>query len=203
MNFAELRSTFEGLLKRRDLTSTQRDSWLNAAIDDVEDLVKVPPMIATVVTPMQAEFNGTLPIPSDYLKLHNITVGSCVLRKKSLETVLALRACGVGTPTIFCERGQSWWFAPVPGTDTEFQIDYYQEIPHLSAADDENWLSNVKPYAIIDGALVRAARHFVDRRLPDFVQAFTDELQTMQARSDDDALTDGVLPGGAVYPEDF
>jgi hypothetical protein len=159
-------------------------------------------MVASVTTPMQEGFDGELPIPSDYLKLAAITVGNNVMRKRDLETVLRLRANGVSDPLYFVERGQSWSFGPMPAVGTEFRIDYYQEIPHLTNADDTNWLSLVKPFAIIDGALVRAARHFVDRRLPDFERAFASDIAAMQSRADEDALVDAVMTPGFSYPED-
>lgn len=201
MTFDELRSTFEGLLKRRDLTTTQRDGWLNAAIDDVEDeLQAVPPMEASVLVTLSAGANGILPIPSDYLQLKDITYADNALKVRDLDTVMNLRKCGVGAPTIFCRRGTNWYLAPIPADGDELQIDYYAEIPHLTNGTDTNWLSLVKPYAIIDGALVRAARHFVDRRQQAFEQAFANDIAQIQRRSDADNFVDAVVSPGVAYP---
>lgn len=202
MNYGELKSHFEGLLKRRDLTATQRDLWINAAIDRSEELLRVPPMEHSVTIPVLEAYNGELPIPSDYLQLIALSYGDEDVVPRDLPYVLKQRRNGVGVPRCFARRGSYWVLGPIPSTGSEVRLDYYQEIPALAADSDTNWLSTSKPYAILYGACSFAARHFLDRRADGFEADFLRAIGELQDRADNDMLVDAVVSPGLEYPED-
>jgi hypothetical protein len=48
MNYGELQAQFEGLLKRRDMTPTQSQIFLQQAVSRVQRVLRIPPMEKSV-----------------------------------------------------------------------------------------------------------------------------------------------------------
>src|SRR4029077_6585012 len=97
MNYGELQAQFEGLLKRRDMTRAQSQTFLQQAVSRVQRVLRIPPMEKSVsVTYDGVTFqDGEIPIPNDYLRLIALTVTTPtgherVLRLADLNTVLRL-----------------------------------------------------------------------------------------------------------------
>jgi hypothetical protein len=201
MNYDELRSRFVGLLKRRDLTTTDRDAYLQSALSRCQSRLRVPAMEQVDTFTMDASYGGKVPVPADYVMMKSLTVGEDSIKQKDLTHTLRLRKYP-GTPCAYTRRGGDFWLGPYPLDGTEMTIEYYGELPALSAATDTNWLSEIKPYAILYAALSEASPFFVDRRGETFEQKFEKAIAELQSQAEQDELVNASVEPSIVYPDD-
>jgi hypothetical protein len=210
MNYGELKADFLGLLKRRDITDTQADSFIAKSVNRVQRVLRIPPMEkAIAITYDGDQFNkGQLPIPSDYLRLISITatppsLSEKEVHQKDLETVLRDRWGGAtGRPRSFVRRGGYWQFGPFPPVGTIFRIDYYDEFPTLSAAGDTSFLTQGASDLVVYGALKFAADYFMDKRKDDFENTFLTIRQEIEDQAQTDALINAQAAPAYHFPED-
>jgi hypothetical protein len=159
MNYGDLKAQFLGLLKRRDITDTQADTFIQQAVSRTQRVLRIPPMEKSVAVVYDGTVftNGQIPIPSDYLRLIAITAtppgfAEKEVKQKDLQSVLHDVPL-LGRPTGFVRRGGLWQFGPTPPVGTNFRIDYYDEFPKLAAATDTGYLTQGAQDLIIYGAL--------------------------------------------------
>jgi hypothetical protein len=203
MNYGELKTQFEGLLKRRDLTSTQRDAWIQQAISRIQRKLRVPSMERS--GNYTTDSSGEISIPDDLVQLKSITVDATPtdLSARTLQEVLQTRKNLVGyPPTMYCRRDGSYLLAPFPAVGTVVTVDYYAELGALVADTDSNWLSDIAPDVIIYGALSLACDWFIDKRADRFEQRFEQFAQELQDQGDLDELNNASMAPAHAYPED-
>lgn len=92
--------------------------------------------------------------------------------------------------------------APFPLVGTEVHGDYYAELPALTLDADTNWLSIIRPNAILFAALADAAPFFVDRRGDSWEAKFQQVIGELQEQADDDELTNGQVEPAFQYPSE-
>lgn len=207
MNYGELKAQFEGLLKRRDLTPAQSDTFLQQAISRVQRVLRIPPMEKTVrvVYDSTVFSDGALPIPGDYLRLINITVNDepAPMKGADLETVRSLvKHGGAAAPQKYARRGGSWIIGPPPRNGDVFQIDYYTEFSSLSASSDTNYLTASADDLVIYAALSYAADWFIDKRAAMFEGRFQSILQEINDQTAQDELINSQVSAVYEFPED-
>jgi len=210
MNYGELKAQFLGLLKRRDLTDTQADIFLQQAVARVQRVLRIPPMEKSIAVTYDGDVfkDGKLPIPSDYLRLIAVTatppgMGEKEVKQADLSTVLRDRWGGaVGRPVSFVRRGGLWHFGPIPPVGTVFRVDYYDEFPKLAKATDSGYLTMGANDLIIYGALSFAGDWFIDKRAPAWEQRFEAIVNEIQNQADQDALVNAVVSAAYEFPED-
>lgn len=207
MNYGELQAQFEGLLKRRDMTSTQSQIFLQQAVSRVQRVLRIPPMEKSVsVTYDGVTFqNGEIPIPNDYLRMIAMSVTAPdgterVLKLKDLQTVLGL-ASSTGCPSAYVRRGGLWKFGPTPDADTVFRIDYYDEFPALEDAADSNFLTAGPTDLVIYAALTYAGEWFVDKRTPTWEARFQQIVAEIQNQADQDELINAEVSSAYDIPD--
>jgi hypothetical protein len=201
MNYDELRTSFVGLLKRRDITTTDRDAYLQSALARCQSELRVPAMEQDFTVTMTADMDGKIAVPGDYLKMKALICDD-LIKQRDLTQVLRLRANGVGTPVAYTRRAGYWWLAPVPLVGTVIDGEYYKELPALSAGTDTNWLSEIKPFAILYAALSEAAPFYVDRRGESWEQKFVQAIGELQSQADEDELVNASVEPSIIYPSD-
>jgi hypothetical protein len=71
MNYGETKAQFLGLLKRRDITDSLAETFLQQAVSRIQRVLRIPPMEKSVAVVYDGTIltNGEIPIPSDYLRL--------------------------------------------------------------------------------------------------------------------------------------
>jgi hypothetical protein len=209
MNYGELQAQFEGLLKRRDMTPTQSQTFLQQAVSRVQRTLRIPPMEKSLVVTYDGDLftDGELPIPNDYLRLIALTVtdpdgSEREVKKKDLQTVLEARKGGAtGCPTGFARRGGAWTLGPIPAVNTTFRIDYYDEFGALSASGDTNYLTEAAADLVIYGALSYAGDWFVDKRAPLWEARFQAIKAEIEDQADKDELINAVSSAAYYIPE--
>jgi hypothetical protein len=203
MNYGELKTQFLGLLKRRDITDAQADTFLHQAIQRVQRVLRIPPMEKSIAVTYDGNIfhDGEISIPADYLRLISITANDRELKNRDITTVLE-DAKRTGRPTGFTRRGGSWKFGPTPEVGTVFKIDYYDEFSDLVAPSDTNYLSRGANDLVIYGALSYACDWFIDKRAATFEQRFNLIKQEIQDQADQDALMNAQVSSAYEFPED-
>lgn len=207
MNYGELKTQFEGLLKRRDLTTTQRDAWLQMSITRIQRILRVPAMEKSVTVDTVSETqDGNIPIPSDMIELKAITIDADPtqprdLQARALREVIQSRV-NVGTPTMYVRRGASYVLGPYPTDGITIRIDYWSEFDALEDDEDENTLSIIAWDVIVYGALVLAADWFIDKRVDKFKEQYAQMMMELQNQADRDELTNAHVSPAHTYGED-
>lgn len=210
MNYGEVKAQFLALLKRRDLTDTQADIFLQQAVARVQRLLRIPPMEKSIAVTYDGDVftDGQIPIPNDYLRLIAITAtdpsgSEYEVKQKDLETVLRDRWGGAtGCPRSFTRRGSKWTFGPSPSVGTVFRIDYYDEFPGVEDPTDENYLTNGANDLLIYGALTFAGEHFVDKRTDRWEGRFNSIIAEIENQQSQDALVNAQVSAAYEWPED-
>ena len=209
MNYGELKADFLGLLKRRDITDTQADSFIRKAVNRVQRVLRIPPMEKSIaVTYDGAQFkDGQLPIPSDYLRMIAMTAAppgqeEREVSQRDLAAVLELQNVS-GRPLRFVRRGGYWVFGPKPIIGTVFRIDYYDEFPTLTNSADTSYLTNGAADLVVNGALVYACAHFNDKRKDVFENDFQLVRMEIEGQAQQDSLINSAVSASYEFPEDF
>lgn len=201
--YDELRARFLTRLKRRDITPTDRDTYLQDALARCQTDLRVPAMEKQFSLTMDVSTGGTIPIPADYLELRSIyPSGGVEAKQGTLSRVLALRKSTSSFPNVYVRRGASWLLGPYPLDGTVMEVDYYAELPALSAGTDTNWLATIRPAMILTAALAEAAPDYVDRRGDSWETKYQQHLTDLQDQADQDELSNAQVSPGIVYPDD-
>lgn len=202
MNYGELQTQFEGLLKRRDLTTTQRDTWLQMAISRCQRKLRVPAMEKSVQATFISSMLGEVAVPGDLLQLKALCIEASQvdLTQRTLREVLAARVT-TGTPEMYVRRGTNYVLGPYPTDGTAIRMDYYAELDPLADPLDENFLSAIAPDAIVYGALSLACDWFIDKRAATFEGRFEQFLQELQDQADQDELLNASMRPALPYPD--
>lgn len=210
MNYGELKAQFLGLLKRRDLTDTQAETFLQQAVARVQRTLRIPPMEKSIIVTYDGVSftNGELPIPTDYLRLIGITAtvpggDEAEVKQKDLATVLRDRSGdATGCPRSFVRRGPLWQFGPSPTVGTSFRIDYYDEFPTLSNPGDTSYLTKGAEDLVIYGALSYAGDWFIDKRTDRWEARFQTITGEIEAQASMDTLINAEASAAYEFPED-
>jgi len=211
MDYAALKTDFLGLLKRRDITDTQADGFIQKAVNRTQRVLRIPPMEKSIAVTYDGTIitDGQLPIPSDYLRLITMTAtdvdgGEREIKQADLQSVLALREPFyiASCPRKFVRRGGYWVFGPEPAVGTVFRIDYYDEFPTLTNDSDTNYLTQGAADLITYGALRFAADYFMDKRRDDFENTFQLIKGEIEDQAQTDALINAEVSAPYIFPED-
>lgn len=193
MNYGELKTHFQSILNRRDLTSSLRETFLQLAISRIQRELRAPLMEKAIEVTISDDYDG-LDIPSDYIGLVALTVKDQEIKLQRVDLEVALKeAETIGLPRVFARQGGKWVLGPTPEEDAVIRIDYTAELGALEDDTDENTLSIVAPDLITYGALVYAAEYFLDRRLEAFENRYALMLAAIQGQADTDELSQAVI----------
>ena len=208
MNYGDLKAQFLGLLKRRDITDTQADIFIQQAVSRTQRVLRIPPMEKSIAVVYDGTVftNGQIPIPSDYLRLIAVTAkppgfAEKEVKQKDLQSVLHDVPL-LGRPTGFVRRGGFWQFGPTPPIGTTFRIDYYDEFPKLAAATDTGYLTQGAQDLIVYGALSYAGDWFIDKRTDKWEGRFLAIKGEIEDQAQSDALINAEVSPAYEFPED-
>lgn len=193
MNYGELKTHFQSILNRRDLTASLRATFLQMSIARIQRELRAPLMEKSVLVTISGDYDG-LEIPNDYIALVDLIVQDEETALQRVDIQEALKeSLNLGVPRIFARQAGKWILGPTPYEDMVIRIDYYGEVDALEDDEDENTLTIVAPDLITYGALVYAAEYFLDRRLESFENRYTTMLNTIQSQADFDELSNAIM----------
>lgn len=207
--YGATRDKFKLRLNRRDCTDPLADGFLQDSVTRIQRVMDVPAgekSVQVTIGDVTYLTNGNLPIPSDFIRLKDITVnGKKVLRKQPLQTVLTEVNYGVqGCSWCFTRQGGTWIFGPLPLPGDVVRIDYYSEFAPASVPADDTILLDIANDLVLFGALSYAAQHWNDKRADSFEARFVQILSDIQNQADDDELSGNAQVGQSFqYPDDL
>lgn len=192
MNYGEVKSKFQKRLNRRDITASDVEGFVKGAILRTQRLLRTPASEALTEVTVGPGFKS-LDIPGDLLKLVSITVDDGdELRRVSLTE--ARRAAQYpGIPRVFARNLGDFIIGPLPQEGAVITIVYSANFAALSGDADTNFLTEIAPDIIINGALSEACDHFNDPRGPKFEDNFVKAIIDLNNQAQEDELTNSYV----------
>lgn len=191
MNYGDIKSHFNELLNRSDITPTLTTQFVDQGISRIQRQLRTP-LNENVSTYVITGQTPSLTLPTDFLEIISIYHESIELKRVPMETFRPLAQNPMaGRPEVFVRQQQDIQMHPQPTTGNVV-LYYYGEFAPMVLNTDENTLAAVAPDLITYAALTYAADYYLDERGPLFEDKFRLFLSELQAQSDDQELNGGV-----------
>lgn len=182
--YTELKSAVSDWLNRDDLDAVL-DSFIALAEASFSRILRVRQMITRTTLPTSGQY---LDLPSDFLEIFNIQLGSEPLQYLSPEILDQMRA-GDDTSADSCYYtivGSQIELYPTPADGSSLELSYYARIPALSDVQATNWLLASSPDVYLYGALTQSAPYLKeDPRAQVWSQLAQSALQQLTIAEDD------------------
>jgi hypothetical protein len=194
MNYAQVKSQFQGILNRRDITPSQVETFMGLGTQRIQRELRVPAMEVKVYTLTDGTPNIT--IPGDLLELISLTHVTAYRADKLVKVDIerGLRASmQVGDPTVFYRDAGNFVIGPCPAAGEKIHVNYYIDASDLVADIDRNWLTDATPDLLIYAALTYAGDFFLDERLQRFENRYVQIAQSLQAMGNQDDLVNSSI----------
>jgi hypothetical protein len=198
MTFNSLRDDVRNYLERGASAATdpivyeQIPKLINFAERRIARDIKIQGFQTVVVTNMVAG-ESVIPKPDRWRETISMNVATGSANSNTRTTVFTrgyeyVRAywpddTQVGQPVFYCDYDyQHWLFAPTPDQNYPIEILYYELPPLLDESQQQNWLTNYAPNALLYGTLLEATPFLKnDERIPtwlNFYQMAVESLNT-------------------------
>lgn len=208
MNYQDIQNGVQTRFNRRDVTTSQIQSWIITSIQRAQRLLgtRVPANenVLLYTVPSDGTFQGYIQIPGDYLSMVSITVdGGDPLDLAALKTTqrAAFMTQGVGLapaplngfPKFYSRDQANFLIGPQPSGGSIVRITYNADFTGLVNPTDTNWMTVIAPDVIIYGALSDAAVVYTDPRKDTFEERFTKGIVDLINQASDEALRNAVV----------
>lgn len=173
MFYGDLKTNFQGLLNRRDITPSLTNTFMGFGIQRIQRELRVPAMEKKAIATTDGSPN--ILVPGDLLQIISILYSTAYTQNKLVRVDLqsALRSAQQpGDPTVYTRDVSNFVVGPCPPAGTPLSITYYADASNLSADTDHNWLTDGAPDLLIYAALSRAADYFLDERKKLFEETY-------------------------------
>jgi len=203
MNYGEIKSHFNDLLNRSDITAALTTRFIDQGIARIQRQLRTPmsERVLNVTITAQTE---SLTLPSDFLEIISLYKDEYELERVSMRKFRQDANTAVeGKPRIFVRQAEKLLLHPQPTSGT-LTLYYHGEFPALSADTDENVLTQSAPDLIIYAAATFAADYYLDQRAEIFETKFNQFLLELQEQANDQELqggTQSVLPAYSFQDE--
>ena len=190
MNYGDLKSHFNDLLNRSDITAALTTRFIDQGIARIERSLR---------TPMQEKLknytiSGTtteITLPTDFLETISLYANEYELQRITMKKYRELANNAYeGKPQYYVREQEALKLFPQPTSGT-VSLYYYGTFDALSADSDENILIKVAPEIAIYAGLTFAADYYLDQRAEIFEQKFRLFMDELQGQADDQELSGG------------
>ena len=198
MNFGTLKSHFNDLLNRSDITTTLTERFIDQGIARIQRQLRTP-MQEKVTTYTISGATSSVTLPSDFLEIISLYKDEYELQRITMSAYRELATNALeGKPKFFTRQQEDLLLHPQPTSGT-LTLYYYGEFDALSADSDENVLTKVAPDLAIYAGLTYAADFYLDTRAEIFEQKYTQFLTELQEQSNDQELNGGTQAIAPAY----
>ena len=190
MNYGDIKTQFEALLNRSDITPTLTTNFIDQGIARIQRQLRTP-LNENIVTYTITTQTPSVTVPTDFLEIISLYFGGAELNRVPVAKFRPLANNPVtGNPTVFNRQQQNLqlWPQPTSGTLTLY---YYGEFAPMTLNSDENALAAVASDLIIYAALTYAADYYLDERGQLFEDKYNQFLAELQQQGDDQELNGG------------
>ena len=190
MNYGDIKTHFDALLNRSDITPTLTTNFIDQGIARIQRQLRTP-LNENIVTYTITTQTSSVTVPNDFLEIISLYFGASELNRIPVAKFRPLANNPVtGNPTVFNRQQQDLqlWPQPTSGTLTLY---YYGEFAPMTLNSDENALAAVASDLIIYAALTYAADYYLDERGQLFEDKYNQFLAELQQQGDDQELNGG------------
>ena len=200
MNKGQIRTHFIALLNRTDCTNALADTFIDMAMGRIMRTLRIPSMEKQQTYAVSTASGITsVVLPDDLLETIDIFFeGRGLVRVPRHEMVEYQREGTLGAPVYFPREQGTFLLYPMPTSGTVY-INYYAELPALSADSESNLLTILASDAITYTALGYAADYFLDERGQMFDakgSLFVQEIQDQADKAESSGGTQVMRPTG-------
>ena len=196
MNYGDLKSHFNDLLNRSDITTTLTTRFIDQGIARIQRQLRTP-MSERVLEVAISSPTTSLTLPADFLEIISLYHSQYELERVSMRRFRELNQNNhTGKPQYFSRQAEKLLLYPQP-TDGTLVLYYHGEFPSMSADSDENALAKTASDLIIYAALTYSSDYYLDERADLFEQKYTQFLTELQEQANDQELqggTQSILP---------
>lgn len=180
--YLELRASVEAWLNRADLAARVPD-FIKLLEAELNRVLRVPEMEA--ITTLTA--SATVTLPTDFREVRTLTVDTDPRMEMIAAPIHQIEAFyeanTSGIPRYFAITGDTIKLGPEPTTGFTLRLDYYQDIPALTATNTSNWVLSKHPDIYLYGTLLMAEAYiFNDERLPLWRSAFDNSISQLKGQ---------------------
>jgi hypothetical protein len=196
MNYGDIKSHFNDLLNRSDITTALTERFIDQGIARIQRQLRTP-MSERVLNITITGQTESLTLPSDFMEIISLYMNEYELERVTMRKYREVANTAVeGKPTMFVRQAEKILVYPQPTSGT-LSLYYHGEFPALSADSDSNVLTNAAPDLIIYAAATFAADFYLDTRADVFETKFNQFLIELQEQANDQELqggTQSILP---------
>ena len=191
MNYGDLKSHFNDLLNRSDITTALTTRFIDQGIARIERQLRTA-MNEKLRTYTVSSLTTSVTLPTDFLEIISIYYGKYELQRIPMSKYRELNdSTFTGSPTHFTRQQEQLLLYPTP-TSGSIVLYYYGSFDDMTVDADENILAKVAPDLILYAALTYAADYYLDERASIFEEKFTQFLIEIQEQANDQEMTGGI-----------
>lgn len=187
MNYGDLKSHFESLLNRSDITPALTTQFIDDGIARIQRTLRTP-MQEKILSVAISAPTPSLTFPADFLETISLYFDQYELQRVPMKRYLELnKGAHTGNPMYFTREGPKLLLYPQPASGT-LVLYYYAEMPALVNATDETPMTQVASNLIIYSALTFASDFYLDERAELFEAKYNQLLLEHQEMANDQEL---------------
>jgi hypothetical protein len=190
MNYGDLKTHFQALLNRSDITAALTTTFIDQGISRIQRQLRTP-LNESVNTYTISGQSSQVALPSDFLEIISLYYNDTELRRIPMSKMRPYVAnAHTGSPDYFTRQQQNLLLHPQP-TSGSLVLYYYSEFAAMTADSDENTLAAVAPDLITYAALTYASDYYLDERSTIFENKYNQFLAEIQEQANDQELNGG------------
>jgi hypothetical protein len=191
MNYGDLKTHFNNVLNRSDITTALTTTFIDQGIARVQRQLRTP-MQEALTTYTLNEQTEYITLPNDFIEIVSLYYLNTELTRVPMSKFRSLNANNYsGNPTNFTRQQEKLYLFPQPSSGSVY-LYYYNEFAPMTADSDENNLAKVAPDLLIYSALTYAADYYLDTRTEAFEAKFNQFLLEVQEQANDAETNGGV-----------
>ena len=200
MNYGDLKTHFNNVLNRSDITTSLTTTFIDQGIARIQRQLRTPMQekLTTYTISSQTSF---VELPNDFIEIISLYYDNTEISRIPMSRFRALnKNTYAGTPQSFTRQQEKLFLYPQPSSG-EVILYYYGEFPALSSDTAENALTKVAPDLIIYSALTYASDYYLDERAVQFEQKYQGFMLELQEQANDQEVNGGtqVIQPSARY----
>jgi hypothetical protein len=190
MNYGEIKSHFNDLLNRSDITTTLTTRFIDQGIARIQRQLRTP-MSERVLEVSISSPTTSITLPADFLEIISLYFAEFELERVPMRRFRELNQGNhTGKPMYFARQVEKLLLYPQP-SDGTLVLYYHGEFPSMTADSDENALAKTASDLIIYSGLTFASDYYLDERAELFEQKYNQFLTEIQEQANDQELQGG------------
>ena len=190
MNYGDLKTHFDALLNRSDITTALTEQFLNDGIARIQRSLRTP-MQEKILSVTLTGATTSLTLPADFLETISFYFGQYELERIPMKRFRELNQSNyTGSPMYYTRQGANLLLFPQPASGS-LVLYYYAEMPALVNPTDTTAMTQVASSLIIYAALTFASDFYLDERAATFEAKYNQLLLEHQEMANDQETNGG------------